>query len=80
VVKCAPGDLVAELSNRVVVRAYYSAVAARDIERIASFLDDEIDWLIQGPIGVFHFFGQRHGKAAVLQSFRDMACVAQVTG
>jgi ketosteroid isomerase-like protein len=51
---------------RAVVEAFYKAYAARDIQKIAQFLDDDVEWTISGPVDVLRFCGTRHGKAAVL--------------
>jgi ketosteroid isomerase-like protein len=53
--------------SRAVVDAFYAAYADRDIERIAPFLDDNVEWTISGPVDVLPFCGVRHGKAAVLE-------------
>ncbi|MEN3379607.1 MAG: hypothetical protein V7604_4962 [Hyphomicrobiales bacterium] len=71
---------MSETSIRRAVAAFYQACAARDVERIAAMLDDDVDWLVQGPVDVFSFFGQRRGKAAVLDSFREFARQLEVTG
>jgi ketosteroid isomerase-like protein len=47
-------------------RAFRDALAAHDPNLIAPWLDDEIDWLVFGPVDLFPFFGTRRGKAAVL--------------
>ena len=48
---------------RPIVEAFYRASAERDIERVMSLIADDVNWLVQGPVDVFAFFGQRHGKA-----------------
>jgi ketosteroid isomerase-like protein len=53
--------------SRSTVLAFYQAYASRDPERLAAFLDDDIEWMISGPVDVLHFCGQRHGKAAALE-------------
>jgi ketosteroid isomerase-like protein len=55
---------------RAVVEAFYKAYAARDIERVAPFLDDGVSWTTSGPVDVLHFCGVRRGKAAVLDMMR----------
>jgi ketosteroid isomerase-like protein len=65
---------------RPTVEAFYRASAARDLEHVASFLTDDVDWLVQGPVDVFPFLGQRHGKAAVLEGYREIARKLDVTG
>lgn len=52
--------------SRAVVEAFYRAYASRDTERIAPFLDDEVEWVISGPVDLLPFCGSRYGKAAVL--------------
>jgi ketosteroid isomerase-like protein len=68
-----------EITIRPTVEAYYEACAARDVERVMTFLADDVDWLVQGPVDVFAFLGQRHGKAAVLDGFGEIARKLQVT-
>ena len=51
---------------RAVVDAFYKAYAARDVEKIAEFLDDDVEWTISGPVDVLPFCGTHRGKANVL--------------
>ena len=55
---------------RAVVEAFYKAYAARDIDRVAPFIDDEVDWTISGPVDVLPFCGRHRGKQAVLDMMR----------
>ena len=55
---------------REVVEGFYAAYAARDIERTAAFLDDDVRWTISGPVDLLAFCGVRRGKAAVLDMMR----------
>ena len=55
---------------REVVEGFYAAYAARDIERTAAFLDDDVHWTISGPVDLLAFCGIRRGKAAVLDMMR----------
>jgi ketosteroid isomerase-like protein len=55
---------------RGLVEAFYEAFAVRDVERIAPFLDDDVNWTISGPVDVLCFCGVRCGKAAVLDMMR----------
>ncbi|MDT3685796.1 MAG: nuclear transport factor 2 family protein [Pseudorhodoplanes sp.] len=41
-----------------------------DAERLAAFLDDDVDWLLSGPVDFLPHCGHRKGKAAVI----DMVC------
>jgi ketosteroid isomerase-like protein len=69
-----------ETSIRPIVEAFYRASSERDVERVMTFIAEDVDWLVQGPVDVFAFFGQRHGKAAVLEGYREMERRLQVTG
>jgi ketosteroid isomerase-like protein len=69
-----------ETSIRPLVEAFYQASADRNVEGIVAMLDDDVDWLVQGPVDVFSFFGQRRGKAAVLDGYREIARRLEVTG
>jgi len=60
-----------ETSIRPIVEAFYRASSERDVERVMTFIAEDVDWLVQGPVDVFAFFGQRHGKAAVLERDRS---------
>jgi ketosteroid isomerase-like protein len=59
---------VADEDTRALVRALYTAYAAGDRVRVAALIDDDIDWIIYGPVQVFAFVGARHGKTAVLEA------------
>ena len=66
------GPLVSQ-ATRDAVTDLYAAYARRDFERVAALLDDDIDWIIYGPVQVFPFAGHRHGKAAVLTALGGIA-------
>ena len=51
---------------RSIVEAFYKAYAARDVDKIAKFLDDDIEWTVSGPVDVLPFCGTHRGKANVL--------------
>ena len=55
---------------RAVVEAFYEAYAARDIDRVVPFIDDDVQWTISGPVDVLPFCGTRRGKAALLDLLR----------
>ena len=69
-----------ETTIRPIVEAFYKASAERDIERVMSFIADDVDWLVQGPVDVFAFLGQRHGKAAVREGYDELARRLHITG
>ena len=52
---------------RSVVDAFYHVYAARDADKIAAFLDDDIEWTISGPVDILPFCGQRVGKDVVMK-------------
>ena len=69
-----------EATIRPIVEAFYRATVARDVETALSLIDDDVDWLVQGPIDVFTFFGQKHGKAAVREGYEEIGRRLDVTG
>ena len=71
---------MAESTIRPIVEEFYRASAERDIARAIALIDDDVDWLVQGPVDVFAFFGQRRGKAAVLDGYREVARRLDITG
>ncbi len=52
-----------------VVKAFYEAYVSRDPARIASFVHDDVAWIIMGPVDVLSFCGEHRGKAAVIALF-----------
>jgi ketosteroid isomerase-like protein len=53
----------------------------RDSKRIEPLLDDDVEWMISGPVDVLPFCGQRRGKVAVLEIFdRLVPDTFEVTG
>jgi ketosteroid isomerase-like protein len=67
--------------SRTTVQAFYRAYVARDSVRIEPFLDDDVEWMISGPVDVLCFCGQRRGKKAVLEIFdRLVPSAFDVTG
>jgi ketosteroid isomerase-like protein len=57
---------------RGLLRAFCDALLSHDTERIAPWLDEEVDWIVFGPIDLFPFFGQRKGKSAVLTMYSQV--------
>ena len=52
---------------RAVVEAFYRALSIRDMDTLATFLDDEVVWTISGPVDILPFCGQRVGKDVVMK-------------
>jgi len=40
---------------------------------VAALIDEDVDWIIYGPVKVFPFAGHRHGRKAVLEALGDIA-------
>jgi ketosteroid isomerase-like protein len=51
---------------RETVESFRRARASRDPKQIEPFLDDDVDWLLTGPVELLAYCGQRRGKAEVL--------------
>ncbi len=71
---------MAQHTTRALAEAFYHASAERDVERAMSLIDENVDWLVQGPVDVFLFLGQRHRRAAVLEGYREIARKLEITG
>jgi len=71
---------MAQPVTREFIESFYRARLARDPEQIAPYLDDDVDWLITGPIELLQFCSQRRGKAEVIDTIvRLMPSVMHVT-
>jgi ketosteroid isomerase-like protein len=55
--------------SRSVVESFYEAYISRDPQRIAPFLDDDVEWDVFGPAAVIQVCGRWRGKAAVIDRF-----------
>jgi ketosteroid isomerase-like protein len=55
---------------RSVVKAFYEVYAARDIDKIAEFLHDDVEWTISGPVDLLPFCGTHRGKANVIDMIK----------
>ena len=64
---------------RPIVEAFYRASAKRDLAAVTALIADDIDWLVQGPVDLFAFFGQRHGKTAVLEGYDELRRKLEIT-
>lgn len=58
--------------DRTVVEGFYRALASRDPQRIAAYIDDDIDFMVIGPREMLAFCGPRRGKAAVVEVFERL--------
>jgi ketosteroid isomerase-like protein len=66
--------------DRHTAQAFYDALASRDFVRIDPFLDDDVDWLIVGPIGLFAFCDQHYGRESVLDAYRQLLRIEEARG
>jgi ketosteroid isomerase-like protein len=64
---------VSESDTRAAISTLFDVIHRRDLERFATLLHDDVDWIIHGPIEVFPFAGLRRGRPAVLQALAAMA-------
>jgi len=56
--------------SRSTVERFCKAYAVRDADRVAEFLDDNIEWTISGPVEYLNFCGTHRGKDNVLDLIR----------
>jgi hypothetical protein len=54
-------------------RALHSAINEHQPEDIETQIDDDVDWVIYGPVDMFPFLGARRGKGAVLEVCRQIS-------
>lgn len=59
--------------TRALVKELYAAYGRRDFDRVAAFIHENIDWIINAPTQVFPFVGHRQGKLAVLEASAGIA-------
>jgi ketosteroid isomerase-like protein len=59
--------------TRAAVYGLYDAYARRDFDRVASYIHDDIKWVIYAPRKLFGFTGPRRGRKAVLETLGDIA-------
>jgi ketosteroid isomerase-like protein len=60
-------------ATRSLVQNLYDAYRRGDGAYVANLIDDDIDWVIHGPIQVFPFSGARHGKQEALDALAAIA-------
>ena len=66
--------------SRDTVEAFYAALRLRDTDLIGRFLDEDVDWMIMGPVDLLPYCGPRHGKDAVIATFGQISDEMRVTG
>jgi ketosteroid isomerase-like protein len=52
---------------RAVVETFYRALANRDMNALATYLDEQVVWTISGPVDILPFCGERVGKDGVMK-------------
>jgi ketosteroid isomerase-like protein len=64
---------------RALVEAFYQAFAERNVDKIAPYFADDVEWTISGPVDVLTYCGRYRGKAAVLDMIaRGIPAVIQI--
>jgi ketosteroid isomerase-like protein len=59
-------DATEHVVDRSLIEAYFDAFAARDTDTFATYLHDNVRWMISGPVDVIPYCGVHVGKAAVI--------------
>ena len=54
-------------------RAFHRAINERQFSEVETLIDEEVDWAIHGPVELFHGFGARRGRSAVMEVIRQIA-------
>jgi ketosteroid isomerase-like protein len=54
--------------SRKLVQDYFDAQLSRNPARLVPLLHDDVEWSIAGPVDLLHFCGERHGKAAMIET------------
>jgi ketosteroid isomerase-like protein len=54
-------------------RALHRAINEGQHKDLENRIDEDVDWVIYGPIELFPFFGARRGKTAVLEVCRQIS-------
>jgi ketosteroid isomerase-like protein len=65
--------MMAEHSLWSFSRALHRAINERQFNDLESQIDEDVDWVIYGPIELFPFLGARRGNAAVLEVCRQIS-------
>lgn len=60
---------MAQAVSPSIVQGFYLAYVSRDPVRMAAFLDDEVEWLVTGPVDLLEYCGMRRGKEAVVDLY-----------
>jgi ketosteroid isomerase-like protein len=55
---------------RSLVDRFCKVYAVRDIDKVAEFLDDDVEWTISGPVEYLRFCGTHRGKHNVIDLLR----------
>jgi len=59
--------------TRRAVTDFYGAYVRGDVDRVASYIGEDIKWVIYAPPTLFRFAGPRRGKGAVLETLAAIA-------
>ncbi|MGA7971516.1 MAG: nuclear transport factor 2 family protein [Pseudolabrys sp.] len=64
---------MAEADIQATMDELYAAYVQGDFDRLSSLMDESIEWMIYAPVTVFPFAGPRRGRAAAVQTMREIA-------
>ena len=64
-------------ATRDVVAQLYEKFRSGDLEGLGALLSDDVDWSIEVSQDHFPFGGQRHGRAAVIQSLQELVATLE---
>ena len=67
------GAVVSKSDVRTTMDEIYAACVGREFERLATLIDENIDWIIYAPVMVFPYAGARRGRDAVLEALAAIA-------
>jgi ketosteroid isomerase-like protein len=56
---------------RSAVDEFLKVYSVRDADKIAAFLDDDVEWTISGPVDFLHFCGMHRGKKDVVDLIKN---------
>ena len=53
--------------TRDLLDGFYAACISRDPAQIEPYLDDDVEWMLSGPVDVLWYCGRRKGRAAAIE-------------
>ena len=59
-------------ANKQLVRQFLTAFYSGDVEAALATCDDDIEFIVNAPVEFFPYFGPRHGKVDVAETWRAL--------